>query len=968
MFKNYCYWKIGVIFIYLIVTHGTLETQGVRFYSKERVLELREKVRGMFQHAYDGYLQYAADYDELRPLTCDGVDTWGSYSLTLIDALDTLATMGNFTEFRRVVTILETMDFDKDINVSVFETNIRIVGGLLSAHILSKRAGAPLEEGWPCQGPLLRLAEDVARRLLPAFDTATGMPYGTVNLRYGVPKGETSVTCTAGVGTFLIEFGALSRLTGNSVYEEVALNAIHSLWSRRSAIGLFGNHIDVQTGRWTALDSGIGAGVDSFFEYLAKGSIMLNRPELMEMFHEAREHIDKYLKKEDWYVWANMNKGQITLPVFQSLEAFWPGILSLFGDIAPAMRTLVKYSTVWRKYGFLPEFYNIPLGDVSPNREVYPLRPELIESVMYLYRATKNQFLLELGEDIMQTIEFSAKTKCGYATIRNVVTHEKENRMESFYLAETTKYLYLLFDEHNFLHNDGAVGDRLQTPNGECTVNAGSYIFNTEAHPIDMSALYCCHDIHEDIFDELNINRFSDANLLTTERERLVAEREINEAYTCHTTPSLTDIQAQTVKTPTGESKPKSVSIAPVDIDVFDEYDNPAGETLVENFERIKSARKVRQEPIGTAEAVEEQSSIAVNHLTVTDLNEFFAMSREEFLHPELALHYVLGFMRNFTLDAPFISGLQLLHKNITAILGAVVQKEYESRTRTLWELYELQQQYLANIELITRLDILAFRDTDFALLDRVLSALNHSGSDELELSDDGENASLRVMLRQMTLLHADYQQTLVNTTAMQEFLLKILINGTNEKKRTFTPLLNATEILALYEEDDAKPIYAPQPLFAHVRRIVEFKKRVMETFDRLQALMAEDGLTKRPKPDHLADEVNPTTTKPPPKVDQNALATQKQNKIAKQTEEESGGSESVWSQLVHTILRKTTNQRYQFDEALLHEKVRISLQSYPKFQRLNTTAKVKTRCGYEVFTCDTPNFVDKFAYREYHP
>lgn len=111
-----------------------------------------EQIRGMFQHAYEGYLKYASDYDELRPLTCDGVDTWGSYSLTMIDSLDTLATMGNFTEFRRVAKLLEEkMDFDRDINVSVFETNIRIVGGLLSAHLLSKKAGVELEEGWPCQ-------------------------------------------------------------------------------------------------------------------------------------------------------------------------------------------------------------------------------------------------------------------------------------------------------------------------------------------------------------------------------------------------------------------------------------------------------------------------------------------------------------------------------------------------------------------------------------------------------------------------------------------------------------------------------------------------------------------------------------------------------------------------------------------------------------------------------------------------
>ncbi|XP_055610407.1 ER degradation-enhancing alpha-mannosidase-like protein 2 [Uranotaenia lowii] len=505
-------------FLVLVLLHTLpVGIVGLRKYTKQDMYRLREEVRAMFQHAYDGYLKYASKYDELRPLSCDGVDTWGSYSLTLIDALDTLAVMGNYSEFRRVVRLLEQKSFDSDINVSVFETNIRIVGGLLSAHLLSHKAGVEVESGWPCDGPLLRLAADVARRLLPAFDTRTGMPYGTVNLKYGVPYGETSVTCTAGIGTFIVEFGALSRLTGDPIFEEVALNALYALYNHRSSIGLFGNHIDVQTGRWTAQDAGIGAGVDSYYEYLVKAAIMLNKPDLMHMFNEGRKAIDKYLKRDDWHVWVSMNKGQVTLPVFQSLEAYWPGVLSLFGDTSAAMKTLHNYHTVWKQYGFLPEFYNIPNAEAGANRENYPLRPELIESVMYLYRATGDPYLLEVGEDILRSIEYSAKTPCGYATIKNVRDHHKEDRMESFFLAETTKYLYLLFDPDNFIHNDGRIGTIIDTPHGECIVDAGGYIFNTEAHPIDPSMLRCCHDLPtQNLFEGYSNEKFAGVPLHLT--------------------------------------------------------------------------------------------------------------------------------------------------------------------------------------------------------------------------------------------------------------------------------------------------------------------------------------------------------------------------------------------------------------------------------------------------------------------
>ncbi|KAG5450215.1 ER degradation-enhancing alpha-mannosidase-like protein 2 [Clonorchis sinensis] len=193
------------------------------------------RVKELFYHAYDGYMRYAYPLDELRPLTCDGHNTWGSFSLTLVDALDTLAIMGNWSEFRRAgQMLLDHLDTSRNVNVSVFETNIRVIGGLLSAHLLSRRAGFRVEPSWPCSGPLLRQAEVLGNKLLPAFDTPTGMPYGTVNLAInGVPPKETPVTCVAGIGTLILEFGTLSRLTGDPRFEKVAMNALRSIWKYR---------------------------------------------------------------------------------------------------------------------------------------------------------------------------------------------------------------------------------------------------------------------------------------------------------------------------------------------------------------------------------------------------------------------------------------------------------------------------------------------------------------------------------------------------------------------------------------------------------------------------------------------------------------------------------------------------------------------------------------------------------------
>lgn len=142
--------------------------------------------------------------------------------MTLVDTLDTLVLLGDFAEFEHgVKLVIRDVQFDSDIIVSVFETNIRMMGGLLSAHILAEYIQKNAQVMPWYKGELLEMARDLGYRLLPAFNTSTGIPHARVNLRYGMKDEllkKSRETCTACAGTILLEFAALSRLTGAYPY------------------------------------------------------------------------------------------------------------------------------------------------------------------------------------------------------------------------------------------------------------------------------------------------------------------------------------------------------------------------------------------------------------------------------------------------------------------------------------------------------------------------------------------------------------------------------------------------------------------------------------------------------------------------------------------------------------------------------------------------------------------------------
>lgn len=464
-------------------------------FSESERLEMLDESKKMFYHGYDNYMKHAFPQDELNPLDCAGRgpdhehpenininDVLGDYSLTLVDSLDMLAIMGNVTEFQRAVKlVIDNVHFDKSNVVQVFEVTIRMLGGLLSSHLLMEDPNFPeLAPDW-YMDDLLSLAHDLAERLLPAFDkTDTGIPLPRVNLKLGVPDDGRTTTCTAGAGSLLLEFSLLSRLLGDPIYEIVARRAAKSLFTRRHEdTGLLGNVLDVHTGEWSGKMSGLGAGIDSYFEILLKSFIMFGESEDSEMFHSSYDSIKNHLRRgrlscnsgfglHPLYVNVEMSTGKTSTHWIDSLQAAFPGVQVLAGDVDEAICHHAIYYSMWRKYGCLPERYNWQLE--APDVKFYPLRPELIESTYILYRATKNPFYLHVGRDILTSLNNYTRSKCGYATVHDVLDKSLEDRQESFFLSETVKYLYLLFDFSNPIN-----------------VNDMNYVFSTEGHILPLT-------------------------------------------------------------------------------------------------------------------------------------------------------------------------------------------------------------------------------------------------------------------------------------------------------------------------------------------------------------------------------------------------------------------------------------------------------------------------------------------------
>ncbi|WRT63472.1 uncharacterized protein IL334_000377 [Kwoniella shivajii] len=489
---------------YLTWLHTFLYLPCVLSMSDVRRVELRDETASLFKHGYEGYMKYAYPADELRPMSCGPLyrdsdpnnyginDIHANVSMTLLDVLSSLPIVHPSAFPKAVKLVAERISFDQDVKVQVFEMTIRALGALLSTYQTleelpdeplqqAEKLGLDLDNGWSWsskkpigidvkqyKGRMLELAHDLGKRLLPAFGTVTGIPYARVNLRKGVLSGESVETCTAGAGSLLLEFALLSRLTGDGRFETLAHQAYLALWNRRTPQNLLGNTIGATHGQWLAPGmTGIGAGMDSFFEYGVKAGVMLDDDTYYDIFYDSYAAVQTHIRTNDGFIYRPIQTRLLqpaSPSTIDSLSAFLPAMQVLAGDLESAIKSHLVFWNLWRKFDAMPE--NWAWNERKIEWTGYPGRPEFIESTYYLYQATKDPFYLRVGDKILHDLKTRTKTKCGFATMKNVMTGELEDRMESFMLSETLKYLYLLFADIPF-------------PNA-------NKVFTTEGHSLKM--------------------------------------------------------------------------------------------------------------------------------------------------------------------------------------------------------------------------------------------------------------------------------------------------------------------------------------------------------------------------------------------------------------------------------------------------------------------------------------------------
>jgi hypothetical protein len=419
-----------------------------------------DDVRSELRHTWGSYRRLAWGHDQLLPVSgghSEFFDDAHPVGLSIVEALGTLYFMGLDDELDDGVRwVRDHLDFGGvDADVQVFETNIRMVGGLLS--------------GYLCTGEraLLRNAQEIADILLPCFtESPTGMPYRLVNPATGEISGDVNVL--AEIGTIVAEFGTLSRLVHDSRYFDAAKKAQRAVFDRRSSLDLVGTEINVETGEWTDSSARVDPPVDSFFEYLWDGWDLFGDREIKHWYdtltaavlrREAERH-----GGELWFHRADMTTGAPLGRETSELTSYYAGLLGQSGHLREGEAYHSAWASVLKTYALLPEGYDYGTGQATdPGNQ---LRPEYVDAAFNLWLLTGRELYRERAYDYYLRQKHASRVANGWTIVTDVTTTPAKvgDLTSGYWWAEQMKYWYLMFADcprfdyrDNYLSTEGAV-------------------------------------------------------------------------------------------------------------------------------------------------------------------------------------------------------------------------------------------------------------------------------------------------------------------------------------------------------------------------------------------------------------------------------------------------------------------------------------------------------------------------------
>ncbi|OJD32067.1 glycoside hydrolase family 47 protein [Diplodia corticola] len=470
-----------------------------------------DAVKDAFNFAWNGYYTYAFPHDELHPVSNGFGDSRNGWGASAVDALSTALIMKDKEVVDQILAFIPTIDFTTTSDVvSLFETTIRYLGGMLSAYDLLTGPLSDLASDTSQVVALLAQSKTLADTLKYAFDTQSGVPYNNLWLD-DMSNDGAQTNGLATVGTLVLEWTRLSDLLGDDEYAQLAQKAESYLLNPQPAYnepwpGLVGTNIAIDDGSFTDASGGWNGGDDSFYEYLIK--MYMYDPERFGEYKDrwilavdsSIEHLASHPSSRPDLTYLAAFDGQSTVNLSQHLTCFDGGNFILGGNVlgrqdyidfglelvAGCRNTYTSTAT-----GIGPETFswnesNVPDDQLSFYNEhgfwivtsSYDLRPEVLESYYYAFRQTRDPRYREWAWEAIVNINATARRGSGFSAVEDVNVAgggTANDNQESFLFAEVMKYAYMIFADEAEWQVFGGPGGKNQ------------WVFNTEAHPMKVA-------------------------------------------------------------------------------------------------------------------------------------------------------------------------------------------------------------------------------------------------------------------------------------------------------------------------------------------------------------------------------------------------------------------------------------------------------------------------------------------------